>query len=118
MKTLTWLADSRSRVRLFPASVQDYIGYALYVAQLGEFSSKAKPLHGFGSGVMEIAANDGSGSYRAVFTVSIGDSIYVIHAFQKKSKTGIATPQSEIEIVRQRLKQLRSKVKHAEKKDS
>lgn len=67
---------------------------------------------------MEIAANDESGTYRAVYTVSIGDSIYVIHAFQKKSKAGIATPRSELELVRQRLKQLRSELKYAEKKTS
>ena len=118
MKKLTWLADSRSNVKSFPAGVQDDIGYALYAAQLGETSVKAKPLLGLGGGVMEIAANDESGTYRAVYTVSIGDSIYVIHAFQKKSKVGIATPKSEIELVRQRLKQLRSEVKNAEKKSS
>ena len=118
MKTLTWLADSRSRVKSFPAGVQDDIGYALYAAQLGEMSTKAKPLHGLGGGVMEIAANDESGTYRTVYTVSIGDSIYVIYAFQKKSKAGIATPKSEIELVQQRLKQLRSEVKNAEKKSS
>lgn len=118
MKKLTWLADSRSTVKSFPAGVQDDIGYALYAAQLGEMSVKAKPLHGLGGGVMEIAANDVSGTYRAVYTVSIGDAIYVVHAFQKKAKAGIATPQSEIELVRQRLKQLRSEVKNAEKKSS
>ncbi len=118
MKKLAWLADSRSRVKSFPAGVQDDIGYALYAAQLGEMSAKAKPLHGLGGGVMEIAANDESGTYRAVYTVSIGDVIYVIHAFQKKSKAGIATPKSEIELVQQRLKQLRSEVKNAEKKSS
>ena len=58
MKNLTWLADSRSRVKSFPAGVQDDIGYALYAAQLGERSIKAKPLHGLGSQVMEIAAYD------------------------------------------------------------
>ena len=104
MKKLAWLADSRSNVKSFPAGVQDDIGYALYAAQLGEMSAKAKPLHGLGGGVREIAANDESGTYRAVYTVSIGDSIYVIHAFQKKSKAGIATPKSEIELVQQRLK--------------
>ena len=118
MKKLTWIADSRSSVQSFPVSVQDGIGYALYVAQLGEMSAAAKPLRGLGGGVMEIAAHDASGTYRAVYTVSIGDSIYVIHAFQKKSKAGIATPKSEIELVRQRLKQLRSEVKNAEKKSS
>ena len=118
MKKLTWLADSRSNVKSFPTGVQDHIGYALYAAQLGEMSAQAKPMHGLGGGVMEIAAQDPSGTYRAVYTVSIGDSIYVIHAFQKKSKSGIATPQPEIELVRQRLKQLRSEVKNAEKKGS
>ena len=118
MKKLTWLADSRANVKSFPASVQDDIGYALYVAQLGETSVKAKPLHGLGAGVMEIAAHDASGTYRAVYTVSIGDSIYVIHAFQKKSKAGIATPKSEMDLIRQRLKQLRSEVKNAKEKSS
>jgi len=118
MKKLVWLADSRANVKSFPAGVQDDFGYALYAAQLGEMSPKAKPLHGLGSGVMEIAANDESGTWRAVYTVSIGGSIYVVHAFQKKSKAGIATPKSEVEIVRQRLKQLRSEVRNAEKKNS
>lgn len=90
----------------------------MYVAQLGEVSPKAKPLHGVGGGVMEIAANDESGTYRAVYTVSIGDTIYVIHAFQKKSKTGIATPKPDMELVRQRLRELRRQVKNAEKKNS
>ena len=118
MKTLIWLADSRSEVKSFPAGIQDDIGYGLYMAQLGEMSPKAKPLHGPGSGVIEIVANDESGTYRSVYTVSIGDSIYVIHAFQKKSKAGIATPRSEMTLVRQRLKQLRSEVKNVEKKSS
>jgi phage-related protein len=66
LKNLTWLADSRSNVRSFPAGVQDDIGYALYAAQLGERSVKAKPLRGLGGQVMEIAAYDPSGTYRAI----------------------------------------------------
>jgi phage-related protein len=115
MKKLTWLADSLSCVKSFPAGVQDDIGYALYLAQLGEMRANMRPLHGFGGGVMEIAANDPSGTCRAVYTVSIGDAIYVIHALQKKSRAGISTPKSEMDLVRQRLKQLRSEVKNAEK---
>jgi len=65
---------------------------------------------------MEIAVDDARGTYRAVYTVSIGESIYVIHAFQKKSKAGIATPKSEIDLIRQRIKQLRNEVKNAEKR--
>ena len=83
---------------------------------MGEMSAKAKSLHGFGGGVLEIVAYDPSGTYRAVYTVSIGDSIYVIHAFQKKSKAGIATPRPELDLVRQRLRQLRSEVMNAAKK--
>jgi phage-related protein len=116
MKNLTWLADSRSHVKSFPAGVQDDIGYALYAAQLGERSIKAKPLRGLGS--QEIVAFDSSGTYRAVYMVSIGESIYVIHAFQKKSNAGIATPDSEIDLIRHRLKQLRSEVKNAKKRGS
>jgi phage-related protein len=86
MKKLTWLADSRANVKRFPANVQDDIGYALYMAQLGETNVRAKPLHGLGAGVMEIAVHDASGAFRTAYTVSIGDSIYVVHAFPKKSK--------------------------------
>ena len=71
MKKLVWLADSRANVKSFPARVQDDLGYALYAAQLGETSPKVKPLHGLGSGVMEIVANHESGTWRAVYTVSI-----------------------------------------------
>ena len=67
---------------------------------------------------MEVAVQDGSGAYRAVYAVSIGDSIYVIHAFQKKSRTGISTPKVEIDLIKQRLKQLRNEVKNAKKQSS
>jgi phage-related protein len=119
MKTLTRLADSRSNVKSFPAGVQDDIGYALYAAQLGERSPNLRPSRCMvlGTNVMEIAAYDASGTYRAIYTVSIGESIYVIHAFQKKSKAGIATPKPEMELIRQRLKQLRSEVKNAEERN-
>jgi phage-related protein len=80
-------------------------------------SAKAKPLHGLGGQVMEVAAYHASGTCRAVYTVSIGESIYVIHAFQKKSEAGIATPKSEMELIRQRLRQLRNEVKNAEKRN-
>jgi phage-related protein len=72
MKNLVWLADSRANVKSFPAGVQDDFGYALYAAQLGETSPNAKPLHGLGTGVMEIVANEQGGTWRAVYTVSIG----------------------------------------------
>ena len=89
MKKLAWLADSRSNVKSFPAGVQDDIGYALYAAQLGEMSPKAKPLHGLGGGVREIAANEGSGTYRAVYAVSIGDAIYVSMLSRRSPRPGL-----------------------------
>jgi phage-related protein len=118
IKSLTGLADSRSNVKSFPSGVQDDIGYAWYAAQLGERRPEAKPLHGLGCQVTEIAAYAASGTCRAGYTVSVGESIYVIHAFQKTSKDGIATPKSEMELIRPRLKQLRSEVQNAEKRVS
>lgn len=118
MKAVLWIGDSLANLRTFPVPVQDRLGYALYLAQLGRIHHSAKPLHGLGSGVLEIAANDANGAYRAVYVVSIGAKIYVVHAFQKKSKSGIATPKPEIDLIRARLKQLRSEVKNAEKNGS
>lgn len=109
MRDLIWLGDSLAVLRAFPRPVRDNVGFALYVAQLGQVHRSAKPLHGLGSGVMEIVANDPSGTYRAVYTVSIGDAIYVVHAFQKKAKTGIATPKKEIELIRQRVRDLKKR---------
>ena len=114
MKKLIWLGNSLDNLREFPRSVRDEIGYALYLAQTGGTHSSAKPLHGLGSGVMEVASHEPSGTYRAVYTVSIGEAIYVVHAFQKKSKSGIATPKTEIDLVRRRLKKLRDEVRDAE----
>lgn len=116
MKQLIWLSNSRTQLKLFPAPVRDEFGFALYLAQMGGMHVQAKPLQGLGSGVMEVRANDASGTYRAIYTVSIGDAIYVIHAFQKKAKSGIATPKAEIEIVNQRLKQLRKEIADAKRK--
>jgi phage-related protein len=80
------------------------MGYALYLAQIGAKYAGAKPLKGLGPGVLEIIADHRSDTYRAVYTVRFADRVYVLHVFQKKSKQGIATPQSEIELVRRRLK--------------
>jgi phage-related protein len=111
VKHLFWLGDSLENVRAFPSAVRDRVGFALYVAQEGGVHASAKPLHGLGGGVMEIAARDEGGAYRAVYTVSIGAAIYVLHAFQKKSKRGIATPRADMELVRNRLRQLQREVR-------
>jgi phage-related protein len=76
------------------------------VAARGEMAEIAKPLQGLGSGVFEIALAYRSDAYRAVYAVKLGAPLWVIHAFQKKSKTGIRTPKQDIELIRQRLRRL------------
>ena len=89
----------------FPDPVQHAMGYALYLAQTGRMHLSAKPLKGFGgAGVVELVESDEHGAYRAVYTVKLESAIYVLHAFQKKSKKGIKTPREEIELVSRRLK--------------
>ena len=80
-------------------------GFALHEAQLGRKHPDAKPLKGFGgAGVLEIMARSDGDAFRAVYTVKLADRIYVLHAFQKKSKSGIATPKPEIDLIKARLK--------------
>jgi phage-related protein len=81
------------------------MGHALYLAQTGRMHVSAKPLRGFGgAGVIELIQDDRHGTYRAVYTVKFESAVYVLHAFQKKSRKGSATPREEIELVRRRLK--------------
>lgn len=103
-KPVLWMGSSRVDLRAFPEPVRRAIGHALYAAQQGETDPAAKPLKGFkGSSVMEIVDRYDTDTYRAVYTTRFLDVIYVLHAFQKKSKRGVATPQKDIELVRQRL---------------
>lgn len=104
IKPVRWVGSSRRDLKTFPRAVQRQIGQALYAAQCGEEYPSVKALKGFGGRfVLEIVAPHHGDTFRAVYTVRFPDAIYVLHAFQKKSKKGIATPQKEIELVRQRL---------------
>ena len=104
VKSLIWVGSSRSDLKRFPAEVKDVIGYALYQAQLGLKALSAKPLHGFGgAGILEIVEDHQTDTYRAVYTVKFSELVYVLHAFQKKSKKGGATPKSDIELIKRRL---------------
>ena len=87
-----------------PAAVRRVVGQALFTAQLGDHPANAKPLKGFGSGVLEIRDNFDGDTYRAVYTVRLEGVLYVLHVFQKKSTRGIATPQRHLELIRQRLR--------------
>ena len=89
-----------------PEEVRDTFGFALFLAQQGQKHEQAKPLRGFGSaGVLEVVENDRGGTYRAVYTVRFANAVYVLHCFQKKSTSGIATSQHDIELIKARLKQ-------------
>ncbi len=105
LKEIVWVGSSRRDLKSFPADVKDVMGYALYQAQLGIKAPSAKPLRGFGgAGVLEIVEDHQSDTYRAVYTVAFSEMVYVLHAFQKKSKKGVATPKPDLELVKKRLK--------------
>jgi phage-related protein len=105
-KPLFWMSSTQEDLRAFPQEVRQVMGYALYLAQLGDKHLDAKPLKGFaGAGVLEIVADHDGDAFRAVYTVRFVDAVYALHAFQKKSTRGIATPKREIERIRQRLRQ-------------
>ncbi len=104
LKLVIWVGSSRKDLRAFPEPVQDHMGYALYVAQRGGKHRDTKTLSGFGgAGVVEVVKDFRGDTFRAVYTLRYAGAVYVLHAFQKKSKTGRETPRRDIELVKQRL---------------
>ena len=106
IKPIVWVGSSQKDLNAFPRRVQKDAGYALWLAQLGEKHDKTKPLKGL-SGVIEIVSDYQTDTYRTIYAVKLGTKLYVLHAFQKKSKRGIATPKKEIDLIRKRLQQAR-----------
>jgi phage-related protein len=105
-KPVTWVGSSRRDFRTMPKDVRSRMGYALYVAQCGGKHRDAKPMHGFGgAGVVEVVADHRRDTFRAVYTVRFAAAVFVLHVFQKKSKTGVATPKLEIELIKSRLRE-------------
>lgn len=104
-KRLKWIGSSLSDLKDFPAPVRRVMGQALDDAQVGGKHPDAKPLKGFkGAGVLEVVDDHDGDTYRAVYTVKFGNVVYVLHAFKKKSRKGIATPQKEIDLIKKRYK--------------
>ena len=104
VRPLFWVASARKDLRALPDQVQDVFGFALYLAQVGEKHLQAKPLKGFhGSGVLEVVEDHMGNTYRAVYTVRLGEAVYVLHCFQKKSVRGTSTPKHDIDLIRERL---------------
>ena len=105
IKPVQWVGSSLADVRSFPKSVRTTVGQALFDAQTGGKHPDAKPLKGFGgAGVLEIVESFDGDAYRAVYTVRFAGVVYVLHAFQKKSKSGIKTAPADINTIRRRLK--------------
>ena len=105
MKDLIFMASSHDDLLEFPEIVRREVGFALFVAQQGNKALNVVPLVGFnGAGVLEVVSSFDGDAYRSVYTVTIGNIVYVLHAFKKKSKSGRSTPRADIALIRRRLK--------------
>ncbi len=105
-KPVFWVGSSRDDVRAFPTEVRTDVGFALWTAQRGGKPPQAKVLKGIipGAGVLELVERHDGDTYRVVYTVRFSAAVYVLHAFQKKSRRGIKTPKHQIDVIRERLK--------------
>lgn len=104
-KPLLWIGSSKRDLMALPVGVRRFFGHALNFAQNGEQHDAARVLKGFGgAGVLEVVEDDAGGTYRAVYTVKFKEAVFVLHCFQKKSKSGIETPKREMDIIHSRLK--------------
>jgi len=109
-RPLFWVGSSKEDLLAFPEPVQDEIGTALSVAQFGGKHPSVKPWRGEGPGVFEVVEDHRGNTYRAVYTVRFEGAVYVLHAFQKKSPTGIRTSKRDVELIARRLNEARMDV--------
>jgi phage-related protein len=103
-KLLYWEGSSKKDFKEFPVSVQKDMGVALFVVQLGRTPRSAKSWRGLGPGVYELVESYKGDTFRAIYTVRVQDAVHLLHAFQKKSKSGIATPLPDVDLIETRLK--------------
>jgi phage-related protein len=107
-RSVRWVGSSKEDLSSFPLEVRRRFGGALWEAQIGRKAAYAKPLRGFGgAGVLEIVDDFDGNAFRAVYTIRFAKAVYVLHAFQKKSRHGIATPKTELDLIARRLKRAR-----------
>ncbi len=118
LRSLVWIGSAKRDLQAFPADARKLIGDELQLIQFGGMPKDAKPFHGVGSGVLEIAIRYDTDAFRTVVAVQLGSAIYVLHAFQKKSKTGRKTPRQGVDLITQRYKEAQELAKHANKKNS
>ncbi|MFZ4067117.1 MAG: type II toxin-antitoxin system RelE/ParE family toxin [Phenylobacterium sp.] len=107
LRTISWIKAARKDFEAFPARAIDRALDALTIIADGGTPDLAKPLSGLGSGVWELAIRERGDAYRVVYALQLGDDVWVVHAFQKKSTKGISTPRHEIDLVRDRIKRLK-----------
>jgi phage-related protein len=115
VKPLIWMGGSKKDLIALPPSVVDVFGYALFLAQSGERHEHTKVLSGFGdASVLEVIESGAGSTYRAVYTVRFETAVFVLHVFQKKSKSGAATPKPDMNLIHERLKRAGELVKQQE----
>ena len=105
IRPIRWLGNAKRNIQNFPKEAQKTIGSQLQMMQFGGMPKNAKPFKGVGSGVFEIALKHDKEAYRTVLAVRLGNTIYALHAFQKKSKKGTATPKQDVDLIKQRYKE-------------
>ena len=107
MRPILWIGSSKKDLREMPAEVQKEMGHSLREIQKGKDPGNTKPLKHLNEPILEVVVDEREGTFRAIYTVEFKNAIAVLHVFQKKSKSGIATPKKEIDLILQRLKQAR-----------
>lgn len=103
-RTLYWEGSSRKDLKEFPFDVRKRMGVALFMVQMGGHPSSSKPWKGLGPGIYELTADGCTDTFRAVYALQFSDAVYVLHAFQKKAKSGISTPRPDVALIEKRLK--------------
>lgn len=113
-RPLVWVGSSKRNLQAFPRAARKLLGDQLQLIQFGGMPKDAKPFRGVGPGVLEIALRHDAEAYRTVLAVQLGEKIYVLHAFQKKSKKGAATPKFDVDLIKQRYAEARERARHDE----
>lgn len=117
LRGVVWMGDAKNNLREFPEGARKLIGDELQLIQFGGMPRDTKSFKGFGSGVLEIAVRYDKDAYRTVVAVQLGKKLYVLHAFQKKSKRGIETPKRDIELIKRRYREATELASHEEKEN-
>ena len=116
LRPLVWMGNAKRNLQAFPKGAQKSIGDELQLIQFGGMPKDAKPFKGVGSGVFEIALRYDAGAYRTLLAVQLGKKIYVLHAFQKKSKEGVETAKHDVKLIKKRYAEAKERSKHEERR--